>query len=241
MQGDGNFVVYDGSNNALWSSKTNGNPGAYLVVGNAGEFGVRSTGGDTLWMPGSLVAGNVLAAGQSLTSPARRYRLTMQGDGNLVEYNAAGTPSGIRRPPWRARRQSCRVTETSSSTTRRTSRCGRAGRAVTRARISACAIPAQLNVESATGTLLWAGPGELTPRSTLTRRAVAQFALPGIPADVAGRRKPGRVRRRDRGLVVRDEFRLESGHAGGRESRPLRQRRTTHCGLRTQAATPGRT
>ena len=88
MQGDGNLVVYNASNIALWASGTNGHPGAYLVVGDAGEFGVRSTGGATLWAPGKLIS-NVLTAEQSFTSPNGRYRLTMQGDGNLVEYDGA--------------------------------------------------------------------------------------------------------------------------------------------------------
>ena len=102
MQDDGNFVVYNASNSALWASDTNGHPGAYFVVGDAGEFGVRSTGGATLWAPGRLVS-NALTAGKSLRSPSGRYRLTMQGDGNLVEYDganvvwASGTnPSGAR-------------------------------------------------------------------------------------------------------------------------------------------------
>ena len=86
MQGDGNLVVYNASDTALWASGTNGHPGAYLVVGDAGEFGVRSTGGATLWAPGKLIS-NVLTAEQSFTSPNGRYRLTMQGDGNLVEYD----------------------------------------------------------------------------------------------------------------------------------------------------------
>ena len=90
MQGDGNLVVYNASDIALWASGTNGHPGAYLVVGDAGEFGVRSTGGATLWAPGKLIS-NVLTAEQSFTSPNGRYRLTMQGDGNLVEYDGGAS------------------------------------------------------------------------------------------------------------------------------------------------------
>jgi hypothetical protein len=40
--------------------------------------------------PDRLVRGERLTAGQSKTSPDGRYRLTMQSDGNLVLYTAAG-------------------------------------------------------------------------------------------------------------------------------------------------------
>jgi hypothetical protein len=35
MQGDGNFVVYNASNVAKWSSGTSGNPGGYLELADA--------------------------------------------------------------------------------------------------------------------------------------------------------------------------------------------------------------
>jgi len=41
--------------------------------------------------PGTLTAGAELTSGQSITTPGGAYRLTMQGDGNLVEYNSSGT------------------------------------------------------------------------------------------------------------------------------------------------------
>jgi hypothetical protein len=34
MQGDGNFVVYDSTNRAVWATNTYGNPGAFLVIGD---------------------------------------------------------------------------------------------------------------------------------------------------------------------------------------------------------------
>jgi IPT/TIG domain len=40
--------------------------------------------------PDTLTAGTELTSGQSITTPGGAYRLTMQGDGNLVEYNASG-------------------------------------------------------------------------------------------------------------------------------------------------------
>ena len=62
---------------------------------------MRSSGGTTLWAPGTLVS-NALTVGLSLKSPSGRYRLTMQGDGNLVEYHggtvvwASGTNRRVR-------------------------------------------------------------------------------------------------------------------------------------------------
>lgn len=49
MQADGNLVVYQtGTANARWSSRTNGNAGAYLQIGE-GALYVRSAGGAVLW------------------------------------------------------------------------------------------------------------------------------------------------------------------------------------------------
>jgi hypothetical protein len=93
MQGDGNLVVYNATNAPLWASNTSGHPGAYLALTDAGLLSVDAPTGQPLWAgPGLLVAGASLGAGQSLSSPGGSYRLTMQGDGNLVEYNATNTP-----------------------------------------------------------------------------------------------------------------------------------------------------
>ena len=57
MQGDGNFVVYNASNAPLWASDTGGSPGAYVALGDSGEFDVTSAGATTIWSPGRLVLG----------------------------------------------------------------------------------------------------------------------------------------------------------------------------------------
>jgi hypothetical protein len=89
MQSDGNLVVYSGAT-AKWASGTNGNAGASLVLGDNGILSVNSTNGSALWGGvGILVPGGQLTANQSITSPNHTYRLTMQGDGNLVEYDGA--------------------------------------------------------------------------------------------------------------------------------------------------------
>ena len=49
MQGDGNLVLYDAGNHALWSSGTFGNPGAHLVLTNDGNLIIYSASGVVLW------------------------------------------------------------------------------------------------------------------------------------------------------------------------------------------------
>jgi VCBS repeat-containing protein len=167
MQGDGNFVVYDGSNHALWASDTSGQAGATLLLGDTG-VAVVSVDGATIWAPGTLSPGDRLLSGQSLLSPAGRYRLTMQGDGNLVEYNRTGTAvwaSGTSTAGSRAVMQSdgnLVVYDGSNQPLWATNTSGHAG-AYLRLQDTG-----QLTLESATGTALWAGPAELTADTSLT-------------------------------------------------------------------------
>jgi hypothetical protein len=89
MQGDGNLVVYSAANAPLWASNTSGNVGAALLVESSGNVAVQSANGSTLWeVPGVLLPGSTLGSGQSLRDPSGQFRLTMQPDGNLVEYSA---------------------------------------------------------------------------------------------------------------------------------------------------------
>jgi hypothetical protein len=89
MQGDGNLVVYNGST-ATWASGTSGNPGAYLVLGNDGVLSIDAPNGTPLWGAKSILVPNAtLGAGQSIFSPNGKYRLTMQADGNFVEYDGS--------------------------------------------------------------------------------------------------------------------------------------------------------
>jgi hypothetical protein len=90
MQGDGNLVVYDASADPEWASNTSGNPGAELVLSDTGTLTVDSTAGASLWgAPNVLVPNAQLTANQSITSPNGQFSLTMQGDGNLVEYDGS--------------------------------------------------------------------------------------------------------------------------------------------------------
>ena len=168
MQSDGNFVINNSSGDPLWASDTSGNTGAYVVLGNAGEFGVRSAAGVTLWAPGRLSAGDRLLSGRSLYSPAGRFRLTMQGDGNLVEYDNAGLPvwaSGTGTPGARTIVQddgNVVVYDASNQALWATDTSGHPGAYL---RLNDLG---QLTVASATGAPLWAGPGELAPDTKLT-------------------------------------------------------------------------
>lgn len=53
MQGDGNFVQYNGSNQPLWHTSTGGNYGAYLAVQNDGNLVVYNSMGAPLWSIGA--------------------------------------------------------------------------------------------------------------------------------------------------------------------------------------------
>lgn len=83
MQTDGNFVVYDGGGRALWSTRTNGNPGAWLVLQTDGNLVLYRADGRVLW--------------STRTNGKGGRVLIMQLDANLVLYNAAGRAIWARR------------------------------------------------------------------------------------------------------------------------------------------------
>ncbi|CAN5299296.1 hypothetical protein BH11PSE11_BH11PSE11_10900 [soil metagenome] len=98
MQGDGNLVVYSATNKALWNSGTQGNGGAFVQVQTDGNVVLyNSTASRALWQTNtrayadSLEPGQALDPGQEIRSESGQHRLVMQGDGNLVLYNTAGT------------------------------------------------------------------------------------------------------------------------------------------------------
>jgi hypothetical protein len=91
MQTDGNLVLYRGST-PVWASNTPGNGGGVLNVLNNGMLSI-SREGMPIWGSAGLAAlpPFTMVPGQSVTSPAGLYTLTLQTDGNLVERNASGT------------------------------------------------------------------------------------------------------------------------------------------------------
>lgn len=100
MQGDGNLVLYSITGAALWNSQTSGNPGAQLKMQTDGNMVIYSAGGTALWSTATgqnpnhldyinniLPSAGRMYAGQSITTADRRFRLVLQGDGNLVLYS----------------------------------------------------------------------------------------------------------------------------------------------------------
>jgi peptidoglycan/xylan/chitin deacetylase (PgdA/CDA1 family) len=77
MQGDGNLVAYAAGGRALWSTGTNGHPGARVVMQRDGDLVVYSPNGAPLWASRTRDAG---------------ARLALQADANLVVYSASGAP-----------------------------------------------------------------------------------------------------------------------------------------------------
>ena len=57
LQGDGNFVVYDGVGIAHWNSGTGGHPNAYIVVQTDGNVVIRDSNNQPIWsrLTGSLL------------------------------------------------------------------------------------------------------------------------------------------------------------------------------------------
>jgi hypothetical protein len=77
MQGDGNFVIYQPGNVAVWSTQTNGNSGAFIVMQNDGNLVVYRSNWTAAWSSG--------------TADNSGARLVMQTDRNLVIYRTNGT------------------------------------------------------------------------------------------------------------------------------------------------------
>jgi hypothetical protein len=101
MQGDGKLVLYDNTGRAPWASNTSGNPGSHLEVQDDGNAVIYSNGKvtwatDTVDSPASpfwLRPGESLAPDESRHSANGQCTLVLQAsDGNLVLYDAAGTP-----------------------------------------------------------------------------------------------------------------------------------------------------
>ena len=100
MQPDGNLVLYNSSNVALWSAQTQGHAGAYLTLQTDGNMVVYSSTNQALWATYSVNSPDHLSfvnssmsnarlyVGQELDTANRKYRLVLQGDGNLVLYDS---------------------------------------------------------------------------------------------------------------------------------------------------------
>lgn len=75
LQKDGNAVLYDANNKALWHTGTNGKTAKNIIMQSDGNLVIYGTDGGPLW------------AAMKFGSPSA---LKVQGDGNLVIYNTSG-------------------------------------------------------------------------------------------------------------------------------------------------------
>jgi hypothetical protein len=102
MQGDGNLVIYDAGAIPVWSSDTWRDPGSRLIVQDDGNVVIYRPDGTPIWATNTMQPvvptgpaaqgddmqpGEVLVAGQPITSASGRYSFIYQGDGNLVLYD----------------------------------------------------------------------------------------------------------------------------------------------------------
>jgi hypothetical protein len=55
MQNDGNFVLYSASHAAVWSSRTAGHPGAFLVLQDDGNLVIYDSNGAALWASNTMI------------------------------------------------------------------------------------------------------------------------------------------------------------------------------------------
>jgi hypothetical protein len=102
MQGDGNFVVYDGGGSPLRASNTAGYPGAWLAVQNDGNVVVYADGGGPLW--------DRYSANWSGGPPQNKYVLLVNGSftsspagwssPGSPEYNAVAATYGVAPTQW---------------------------------------------------------------------------------------------------------------------------------------------
>lgn len=106
LQDDGNLVIYDVAGRPLWFTGTSSAEPTRLVLQDDGNLVLYTDSGRVLWashgVPDQMLAYTFseatgvgptsLRPGHVLLSADRRYRLVLQSDGNLVQYDAAGRP-----------------------------------------------------------------------------------------------------------------------------------------------------
>lgn len=101
MQADGNLVALSASNQTLWASGTDGNPGARLSMQADGNLVIYNNSNNPIWGSGTsvhpsgysyankyLFKSQIMYPDQQIETPDRRYRFILQRDGNAVLYNA---------------------------------------------------------------------------------------------------------------------------------------------------------
>ncbi len=105
LQTDGNLVEYNTSGTAVWNANTAGNSGDTLSLLTNGNIVINSSSGTLLWSTGTisttnhldmanteLPVGSYMFPGEYIQPANEKYRLQLQTDGNLVEYNSSWQP-----------------------------------------------------------------------------------------------------------------------------------------------------
>jgi outer membrane lipoprotein-sorting protein len=106
MQGDGNLVIYDGSNRPIWSTNTWREHGSHLIVQDDGNVVIYRPDNRAVWATNTvqrtvpngptaqgndMLPGEVLRPNQAIISNNGRYTFIYQSDGNLVLYQKGVT------------------------------------------------------------------------------------------------------------------------------------------------------
>jgi len=97
---DNNVVLYDAKRNKIWATQTadKGKSPVHLIQQDDGNLVLYDDDGKALWASKSCVTDDTLTydrtlhEDQSLSSQNGVYKLTMQGDGNLVLYKEGKKP-----------------------------------------------------------------------------------------------------------------------------------------------------
>jgi hypothetical protein len=98
MQPDGNLVLYDDAGHPVWASGTHGN-GLFLALQDDGNLVIehpRPAWASNTVAPGPVGPAAMLGTNEQLgvngvlATPDGRYRLVVQGDGNVVLYSGDG-------------------------------------------------------------------------------------------------------------------------------------------------------
>lgn len=101
MQNDGNLVLYSSANQPLWSSNSFSGVQSRLILQNDGNMVIYRQDNNAPTFNANIFSSpinsnyaktnapnpSVIFAGQSLDSATRKYRFTLQQDGNLVLYS----------------------------------------------------------------------------------------------------------------------------------------------------------